>query len=263
MEEIKEVALAAVRVAGEVLIREYENFDRKQAKFKAHQETVTRGDLLSEEIIINTIRKNFPSHGIVSEEKGIITGYDKYIWYIDPIDGTTNFSMHNPLWAISLAVAEEGELILGVIFAPLLDELYLAIKDEGAYFSNVYERSKFKKINVSDVSVGKILNTFCSGRKPADIKRAIAYYRRQKAAGHNCAQFGSAALELAYVASGRVESFVAPGANDWDVAAGAILVKEAGGRVTDFKNRPWGLGRGDILASNGLVHGQTLKVINS
>ncbi len=296
---IKKTAIAAVKKSGKLLLKEYQNFDRASVKLKSHHEILTRNDLLSEEIIIKEINNNFPNHRILSEEMGA-AGYDsEYLWVIDPIDGTTNFSMHNPLWCISLAVAhltpqpilispppalpaqawragltpllirrgelngrgqrgggaeQVGEVILGVIYAPMLDELYVAELGRGAYLNG-------RKIKVSNIKTGKVLNTFCHGTKPRDIKKALAYYRKQKLAELDCRQMGSAAIELAYVACGRVESFVAPGANDWDVAAGALLVREAGGMVTDFLGQDWQLGSGDIAASNGKAHREILKII--
>jgi myo-inositol-1(or 4)-monophosphatase len=255
MDKYLKIALNAVKKSGAMLAKEYGNFNRHDIRLKSHHEIVTRFDLLSEEVIINELRRNFPAHGIVSEEKGEIKGYGGLTWYIDPIDGTTNFAMHNPLWCVSLALAEAGELVLGIIYAPIMDELFVAVKNGGAELNG-------QKIKVSNIKEGKVLNTYCHGKKLAHIKKAIAYYRKQKLAEFDCRQLGSAALELAYVACGRVESFLAPGANDWDVAAGVVIVREAGGKVTDFANRPWQLGRGDIAASNGLVHGQILKAVN-
>lgn len=275
MENIKKIAVAAVKKSGKLLIKEYQNFDRSSIKLKSHHEILTRNDLLSEEIIIKEINNNFPTHRILSEEMGE-TGHDsEYLWVIDPIDGTTNFSMHNPLWSISLAVAtscrsrdfardrrgrgefekQNFEIILGVVYAPILDELYVAELDKGASLNG-------GRIQVSNIKQDKVLNTFCHGTKTSDIKKAIAYYRKQKLAEVDCRQMGSAAIELAYVAAGRVESFVAPGANDWDVAAGVLLVREAGGIVTDFSGQDWKLGSGDIAASNGKVHREILRVIN-
>ncbi len=252
--QIKKVALNAAKQAGEMLKREYEKFDRKQVMLKSHHEILTKCDLMSQEIIIREIKKNFPAHGIVSEEKASEKNYSEYCWQIDPIDGTTNFSMHNPLWTISIALAKNDELIFGLIYAPMLGEIYIAQAGRGAELNG-------QKIFVSKISQGKILNTFCHGRKNADIKRALAYWRKQKLNELDCRQMGSAALELAYVASGRVESFVAPGTNDWDVAAGVLLVREAGGKVTDFKGRDWRLGEPNIAASNGKVHTQILRAI--
>lgn len=252
--DIKSVALKAAKSAGKILLKEYAKFNRGDIRLKSHHEIITKADLLSEEIIIREIKKNFPSHCIISEERGEIRGTCDYHWHIDPIDGTTNFSMHNPLWSISLACSDKDEIIFGLIFAPALGELYWAEKGKGAYLNG-------KKIHVSSVDSGKVINTFCHGSKLACIKQALKYYNKQKLAALDCRQLGSAAIELAYVACGRVESFVAPGANDWDVAAGTLIVREAGGKVTNFSDKTWRLGDGDIAASNNKVHQQILRAL--
>ena len=253
--QIKKVALAAVRQAGQMLIREYEKFNRAEVMLKSHHEILTKADLMSQEIIINELKKYFPAYGIVSEERPAEKIYSEYVWYLDPIDGTTNFSMHNPLWSISLALAKNDELVFGLVNAPRLEEVYTATIGQGAELNG-------KKMSVSKIFQGKVLNTFCHGPKDADIKKALAYWRRQKLNELDCRQMGSGAIELAYVASGRVESFLAPGTHDWDVAAGVLLVREADGKVTDFDGRDWRLGEPNIAASNGKVHRQILKAIN-
>lgn len=253
--QIKKTAVGAAKLAGAMLKEEYEKFNRKQVILKSHHEILTRADLMSQEIVIREIRKNFSAHGIVSEEKASEKIYGEYAWYIDPIDGTTNFSMHNPLWSISIALAKNDELIFGLIYAPMIEEIYIARAGQGAELNG-------RKIFVSKISQGKILNTFCHGSKNSDIKKALAYWRKQKINELDCRQMGSAAIELAYVSAGRVESFVAPGTHDWDVAAGVLLVREAGGRVTDFSGRDWRLGNPDIAASNNKVHKQILKAVN-
>lgn len=255
MKEIKKVAVNAIKKAGKKILKEYKNFNRSDVKLKAHHEILTRADLMSEEIIIKEIKSNFPAHDILSEEMGQVGSNSEYLWVIDPIDGTTNFSMHNPLWSISLAVAKEDDIILGLIFAPVLNELYIAELNKGAKLNG-------KTIKVSNIKEGKVLNTFCHGREKIYVKKAIAYFSKQKLNELDCRQLGSAAIELAYVACGRVESFAAPGINAWDVAAGALLVREAGGRVTDFTNKKWYLDSIDMLASNGKVHKEILSVIN-
>lgn len=253
--QIKKIAVGAAKLAGGMLEKEYEKFDRKQVMLKSHHEVLTKCDLMSQEIIIKEIKNNFPVHGIVSEEKINEKIYGDCVWYLDPIDGTTNFTMHNPLWAISMALAKNDELIFGLVYAPMLEEIYIAEAGRGAELNG-------KKIHVSDIKEGKVLNTFCHGSKDSDIKKALFYWRKQKLSGLDCRQMGSSAIELAYVASGRVESFVEPGTHDWDVAAGVLLVREAGGKVTDFKGRNWRLGEPNIAASNGKVHGQILRAIN-
>jgi len=149
--EIKKIAKEAVMKAGKVILEEYDNFDRTKIKLKSRHEIVTRVDLLSEEILIKEIRKNFPLHSILSEEKGIIKNVSEYLWIIDPLDGTTNFSMHNPFCSISLALAENEEIILGIVYAPILGEFFMAEKNMGAELNG-------KKIKVSESEEGKIIH---------------------------------------------------------------------------------------------------------
>lgn len=254
MKKIKTVAVEAARKAGKVLLKEFKNFDRDKVKFKHKHEIVTRADLKAEKILLREVRLNFPDHRIISEEKGEIANSSDYLWVIDPLDGTTNFSMHNPLWSISLGVAYKDKLVLGLIYIPYLEEMFLAEKGGGAFLNG-------KRIKVSKIEGGKAINTFCHGRRNEHIEKALSYYSRQKLRGFDCRQLGSAAAELAFVACGRTESITIPGANPWDVAAGALLVREAAGRVTDFSGKPWGLGSDSILASNGRIHVELLKVI--
>ncbi len=254
MINIKKVALTAVQKSGKILLKEYNNFDRSQVKLKSSHEILTKADLTSERIIINEIKRYFPTHQILSEEVGKIKNKSPYLWIVDPLDGTTNFSMHNPLWSISLAVTLRNKIILGITYAPCLNELYIAEIDKDAKLNN-------KKIKVSNTTKGKVLNTFCHGNTKKDIKKAIKYYTYQKLNRLDCRQLGSAALELAYVASGRVESIVIPGVNPWDVAAGVLLVRQAGGKVTNFSGQKWNLESKDIVASNGKIHKEILNVV--
>ena len=275
--KIKQVAVSAAKKAGRALLQQYENFDRGTVKLKAHHEILTKADLMSEKIILKEIKKNFPSHRILSEESGWTKDKSDYLWVIDPLDGTTNFSMHNPLWSVSIAVVEtrrgaslsrqcnavtnprrgaslRSEIIFGVIYAPFLGELYIAAKGGGAARNG-------EKIGVSK-HIKKALHTFCHGRADKYVRTALKYYAYQKLNELDCRQMGSAAIELAYVAGGRTESIMIPGANSWDVAAGVLLVREAGGKVTDFNGKAWGLGSSDMLAGNGKAHKDLLKAIN-
>lgn len=252
--QIEKTAVLAAKEAGRALLKEYENFNRQTVRLKSSHEILTRADLLSEEIILKEIRRNFPMHGILSEEMGSAPGQSEYLWTVDPLDGTTNFSLHSPLWAISIALSRGDEILFGLVYAPRLEEMYLAFRNEGA-------RLNGRGLKVSDMEKGKILNAFCHGRQEKDLKRAIKYFSRQKLNGFDCRQLGSAALELAYVAAGRLESIVIPGANSWDVAAGVLLVREAGGKVTDFSGRQWYLDSQDMLASNSHIHQDLLKAV--
>jgi myo-inositol-1(or 4)-monophosphatase len=252
--KIKDTAIEAAKKAGTILLKKYQHFDRSKVSFKSKHEILTAADLAAEKEIIKTIRKSFPKHQILAEESGETTTKSDYKWFIDPLDGTTNFSMHNPIWATSIALSYKNKVILGIIYSPSLEEFFYTEKGKGAYLNN-------KKIKVSKFSGEKVINTFCHGNQEKHIKKAIKYYNKQKLAQFDARQLGSASMELAYVASARVESITIPGANYWDIAAGALLVKEAGGKVTDFNNKTWNLDSYDIIASNGKVHKQILEAL--
>ena len=258
IQKIKLIAESAALKAGKMLKKEFQNFDRSTVHLKHQREVVTKFDLESERIIINEIKKSFPDHRILSEEAGENKKDSPCLWIIDPIDGTTNFTMHNPLFCVSIGVAvkkDNGyELICGVVHAPILGETYVAVKGKGATLNG-------KKIKVSKTKEGKVLNAFCHGRDTKYVKQAIKYFSAQKLGGFDCRQLGSAAIELAYVAAGRLESIVIPGTNPWDVAAGALLVREAGGRVSDFAGKEWTVNEKNIAASNRLVHHELLSIL--
>ena len=254
IEQIKKVGIDMVFAAGAELAKRYEKYKRSDFKLKSPREIVTAADLASEKIILGAIKKNFPDHKILSEEAGANKKESDFLWVVDPLDGTHNFSMHNPLWAVSVALFYDGEPVLGFIFAPVLKEFFLA-EIGGSYLNG-------QKINVSEIDHNNAINTFCHSSKITDVKKAIKYYTYQKLNNFDVRQLGSASLELAYVASGRVESIMIPGAHSWDVAAGVLLVREAGCLVTDFKNKTWTIKSKDILASNGVVHEAILKVIS-
>lgn len=253
--KIKKVAEEAALKAGEELLKRFKKFSRNTVDFKAHHEILTKADLTAEIIILNIIKKNFPEHRILSEEAGDNEKKNDYLWIIDPLDGTTNFSMHNPLFSTSIGVAYKGEIIVGVVHAPFLGETYIAEAGKGAKMNG-------KKIKVSGVKdPSRALNTYCHAREDKYVRQALNYMRKQKLEGFDCRQLGSAAIELAFVASGRVESIVIPGANAWDVAAGVLLVREAGGKVSNFKGKEWSLESEGIIASNGFMHKDILKKI--
>jgi myo-inositol-1(or 4)-monophosphatase len=165
--------------------------------------------------------------------------------------------MHNPLFSVSIGVAYKGKIVMSVVHAPFLKETYTAQLGKGAKLNN-------KKIKVSKIrKLQESLNTYCHAREDKYVRKALTYMRKQKLNGFDCRQLGSAAIELAFVAAGRVESIVIPGANSWDVAAGILLVREAGGRVSDFSGKKWNLKSDNMLASNGLIHKNIIDVLNN
>lgn len=254
--KFKTVAVAAAKKAGIMLLREFERFDRGHIAFKSSKEIVTEFDSASERIIRRELAKAFPDHGVLGEETGSNEVQSDYLWIIDPIDGTTNFSFHNPLWSISIALAYQEQPIVGVVFLPFLKEMFVAVKHQGATKNG-------KKIRVSDIRNDRSVHTFCHGYLAEDIKKALKYYQIQKQSQFDCRQLGSAALELAYVACGRVESLMIPGAKPWDIAAGILLVREAGGQVTNLEGKPWQLADRSVLATNALLHDDIIKLIKT
>jgi len=261
--KIRKVVFSTSLKAGRELYSRFDKFDRGEIRFKSGHEILTQADLASEKIITQEIKKNFPDHRILSEESGDTRKKSDYLWVVDPLDGTTNFSMHNPLWSVSIGLAYKQDIVLGIIYAPFLGELFWAEKGKGAKLYSPAEKKTSKKIKVSpNKGEQGILNTFCHGSEEKEIRRALKYYKRQKLSHLDCRQLGSAAIELAFVASGRVESLVIPGAHPWDVAGGVLLVREAGGRVSDAKGEDWSLESRDMLASNSHVHDLILKALN-
>jgi myo-inositol-1(or 4)-monophosphatase len=255
MQDFKKVAIKAAKLAGKYLLNEYEHFDRSKIEVKSHGQILTRADMGSENFIISEIKAAFPEHAILSEESGENGLTCEYLWIIDPIDGTTNFSFHNPLWSISIGLAHNSEIILGLVYAPKLGELYVAEKGKGATLNG-------KEIHVSNILNERAIHTFCHGGEKKEIEKAMKYAKNQKEDGIDCRQLGSAAIEMAYVACGRIESITIPGVKPWDVAAGVLLVREAGGVVSDFEGQYFNLKSKDVVGSNGIVHNEILKVIN-
>lgn len=251
----KELVIPLIKKAGDKASKKWQTFNRAQSELKGKTQIVTAVDKETEKFLINNIRKSFKDHSFLGEESGHSKTKSDYLWIIDPIDGTTNFSIHNPLWSISIGLAYKNEIIFGAIYAPVLQEMFWAMKDKGAFLNN-------KKIKVSGLNKNKLIHTFCHGQKRKDLKTAINYYRYQKLNALDCRQLGSAAIELAYVASGRVDSIVIPGANSWDVAAGVLIGREAGASVIDFKGKDWSLKSEDLIVCHPEIKDDILKRIN-
>lgn len=246
----KKVAISA----GEILKRYFGRTNR--IHFKGVIDIVTDADLASEEFITKRIKKEFPSDSILCEEGSNFEHSGERKWIVDPLDGTTNFAHNYPFFAVSIALEEKGEIVMGVVYDPLRNELFSAIKGKGATLNGKrIAVSKISKLRYSLLSTGfpydvatspeNNLNHWCNF-----IKRAQAIRRD-----------GSAALNISYVACGRFDGFWEMKLKPWDVAAGAIIVREAGGRVTDFDGSRFNHYTGRIVASNGKIHKAMLEVL--
>lgn len=254
----KQIAITAAKLAGQLLMKKFSTLNRALVRTKSKHEIVTPADLASERLILKTLKKNFPDHCILSEEAGQ-TGCARsgYRWFVDPLDGTTNFSMGHPLFSVSLALTKNQEIILGIIYIPFLNELYLAEAGKPATLNN-------KKIIVSDENkISHALLTFCHGNDEASIRRAINIHYHFKTVARDIRQIGSAAVELAWVARGKTEAIIIPGANAWDVAAGVLLVREAGGTVTDMLGHDWNLNSQGIIASNSKINDHLVRIVKN
>ncbi len=244
-----------IKEAGQKALKKFHKFDRHSAMLKGKQDLVTKVDLETEKFLIKNIKKIYPKHGFLAEESGKQDFFSPYIWFIDPIDGTTNFSIHNPLWSISIGLAYKKDIIFGAIYFPFLDELFYANKNQGAYLNK-------KRLKLSTkLNTKKLIHTYCHGSGKENKEKAIKYYSYQKRQTLDCRQLGSAAIELAYVSTGRIDSIVIPGANAWDIAAGSLIAKEAGASVLNFKGKPWSLNSLDILACHPKVKKDILRVL--
>lgn len=252
MNNFLEVAIETAREAGAILLAE---FDRPvKISYKGEVDIVTQADRRSEQAIVSRLRAHFPKHAIVAEEGSGNESDSPFRWHVDPLDGTTNFAHSYPCFAVSLGLEEAGEPIVGVIFQPVTGELFTAVKGEGAYLNQ-------KQIQVSRIE--KLATSLLATGFPS-VKRAqnpnIRYYWDFTLRSHGVRRDGSAAMDLAAVACGRFEGFWEFGLHTWDVAAGILLVREAGGAATQFNGQPYRLGDRELLASNGRVHEEMKEV---
>ncbi len=234
------------REAGALLMGHFRR--RIGFEYKGDVDLVTQADRESEKLITQRIRARWPKHDLVGEEGARVETGSAYRWYIDPLDGTTNFAHGLPVFCISLALEHKGERIAGVIYDPTRDETFSAEKGSGTH------------LNGERVSVSKVANLAecLSGTGFPSHKRHqnpnIYFYHQITLKTHGVRRAGAAALDLASVASGRLDAFWEFNLNPWDTAAGVLLVEEAGGKVTDMHGGEWQLDSRETLATNGLLH---------
>ena len=247
MESYLTTAIDIAREAGALLAQLSKR--HHEISYKRPSDIVTEADRKSEALIIERLRSYFPKHGIVGEEGGGQKTDSDYIWYVDPLDGTTNFAHGFPVFCVTLGLAYRGEPIAGVVYDPMRDELFTAEKGQGAYLNH-------KRIHVSKIdTLGESL--LATGFPPFATNQHdlnLEFYFRFTQLSHGIRRAGSAALDLSSVAAGRFEGFWELKLNPWDKAAGALLVMEAGGRVTNLAGGPFNLLEDDIFASNSRVH---------
>ncbi|NOZ76479.1 MAG: inositol monophosphatase [Euryarchaeota archaeon] len=248
-----EVAVSAAREAGRVLMSHYGN---AKIERKADRSLVTQADIEAEEAIRSLLGREFPGHSFLGEESGLEERGSDFVWVVDPLDGTTNYTIRNPFFCTAIALTYRGEPVLGVVYNPHQDELFRAEKGRGAYLNG-------QKLEVSPKEeLGDSVVTFCHSRTREGVERIGGIFAAVKTATNKFRQLGASNLELCYVASGRTQGHMVPDVNTWDVAAGVVVVREAGGEVTDFRGRPYTLASRDILATNGRIHGRLLELLS-
>lgn len=238
------IAKRAAVSAGKIVLRHFERLDKLTIDTKRRHDFVSEADIQAEQEIIYTLRKIFPQHSILAEESGATAGSaTEYEWIIDPLDGTTNFVHGLPHFAISIAFRQRGRLEAGVIYDPLRQEMYTASRGNGAHLND--RRIRVRAINNLDAA---LLGTGFPIRYPHHIP---AYLNMFGSVFTQCTEIrraGAASLDLAYVAAGRLDGFWEIGLSPWDIAAGALLIQEAGGLVSDFSGGHDFLKTGNIVA---------------
>lgn len=250
------VAIEAAREAGRFLklsVGKVRNIEVKQGDERNLVSEIDRG---AEERIIAIIRRHYPGHAILAEESGGSLAPAEYRWIIDPLDGTTNFLHGVPIFSVSIGIERRGELIAGVVYDPNQDEIFTAEKGAGAFLNG-----RRLKVSSSSVLVESLLVTGFPYNITENPGNAVEHFVHFLMAARGVRRLGSAAMDLCYVAAGRFDGFWEVSLSPWDMAAGALLVQEAGGRVTDMAGGPLNIYQKTVLASNGPIHDTMLAVL--
>lgn len=254
VERLREVAAEAARIGGQELLARLDQ--ARDIVFKGGIDLVTDADKASEARILSHLRAAFPDHATLAEEGGQSGGSAPYRWIVDPLDGTTNYAHGVPHYCVSIGVEGPGGLLAGAVLDPVRNELFLAGKGLGATLNG-----RPLRVSGAEELGSALLATGFPYDLWANPERTLTLFDHFACKARGMRRLGSAALDLAYVAAGRFDGFFEFKLKAWDVAAGALLVREAGGTVTHLEGGPLDLTRCDVLASNGALHGQMLKVV--
>jgi myo-inositol-1(or 4)-monophosphatase len=241
---------AIAREAGALLMQYFDQ--HVKVEYKGEADLVTIADRKSEALIRDRIRAQFPGHDVLGEEEGLRDTGSEFRWYVDPLDGTTNFAHGYPVFCVSMALQRKGEMIAGVCYDPTRNELFAAERGKGAFLNE-------QPIHVS--AIAKLAEALVSTGFPSHKRHKnpnIYFYHQLTLRSHGVRRAGSAALDLCSVACGRFDGFWEFNLNPWDTAAGVLIVEEAGGRASDFSGGPFPLNSRETLASNGVIHEELL-----
>ncbi len=250
------VAIRAARKAGDMIARAFDDRDRLKISRKAEHDYVTNVDQRAESIILNELRQHYPDHGYVAEESDRSNQDASIVWYIDPLDGTTNFIHGYPHFAVSIGAWRYGKPYLSVVHDPILNETFEAQAGKGAFLN----RRRLRVAETREISRA----IFASGLPPYRLDQVDTFQKRMDRCMRTVEGYrrgGSAALDMAYIANGRLDAYWEGGLKPWDLAAGVLLVQEAGGMVTDPHGAKFDLEEGNVLAANRDLHGQFRQLL--
>jgi len=250
-----ECAIKAATLAGDNLKEKFESEFDYELK-SDFQDLVTECDHVAEELIIKAIHSQFPDHSILGEESGVLDRSSEYCWVIDPIDGTTNFAHKIPIFAVSIALEHNGQILVAVLLDPMRDELFTAMSGEGAWLNE----NPMRISTAASLSESVIMAGFPYNSKLLD--EYLEVFRASSIRAQGLRRLGSAALALAYVAAGRIDGFWTMNINLWDVAAGLLLIEEAGGKITGLDGNARDLTEKSMIASNGKIHDELVEMIS-
>jgi myo-inositol-1(or 4)-monophosphatase len=229
----------------------------RDISYKGEINLVTEMDRLSEKTVVETILRAFPRHGVLAEEDARIENDSGFLWIIDPLDGTTNYAHGYPNFSVSIGLEHNGEIVIGVVYDPMRDELFTALRGQGAFLNDT-------KIAVSknDTLIRSLLATGFPYDRTVSTENNLNYFNALIMASQEVRRSGSASLDLCNLAAGRLDGYWELKLQPWDVAAGSLIVREAGGEATDFSGKRSAIRDKEIVASNGRIHNQLLEIID-
>jgi myo-inositol-1(or 4)-monophosphatase len=256
MKELNDFAINLARDAGNFLKEKFNS--KHEVHYKGEINLVTEADKMSEDLIIAAINSSFPDHGILSEESPAQNSSAKLRWIIDPLDGTTNYAHGYPVFCVSIALENEGVIVLGVIYDPLREDMFVAVRGSGAYLNG-------KKLKVSPTAT--LSRSLLATGFPYDIRMSkdnnLNYFNLMAVEAQAIRRAGAAALDIAYLAAGRFDGFWELKLMPWDVAAGGLMVEESGGVISNMSGGSWDIYSPNVLVSNGLIHEQMISVFKT
>lgn len=252
----RKTMIEACRIAGDYLMQNFRKDKSLLKKRGMSKEIITEYDKQSDKLIIDRLSKDFPNHNLLTEETGRIDRSSQFTWIVDSMDGSGNFAAGNPFFSVSVALVKEDKPVLAAIYAPFLDEFYTAEQGKGAFLGD-------SRLEVSDISdTGNAYVVACEGGSKTNERLARLYgqiYPKVK----DMRKLGSAAIESGFVATMRADCYITLEISPWDVAAGVLIAREAGGIATDFKGDEWKPAKSDLLITNARLHKQFLSLLSS